>query len=198
MPASASAASATANGEDFPAEARAAAEFNRIGVAPGLEVAVFAGGCFWGMQELLRKEPGVVSTEVGYAGGTSDNPTYEDVATGTTGYAESVKVVFDPRRTTYEKLVQWFFRIHDPTTLNRQENDVGTQYRSAIFCQSPDQAKVAREVEERADRSGKLAGPIVTQIVPTTRFHSAEAYHQDYLQKHPNGYMCHFVRPNYF
>lgn len=182
----------------FPADAQRAAEDNRRGVPPALQVAVFGGGCFWGMQELLRKVPGVVETQVGYTGGADDNPTYEEVSTGTTGNAETVKVVFDPAKTTYEKLVEWFFRIHDPTTLDRQENDIGTQYRSVIFYQTPDQGKVAMEVKARADRSGKLRGPVVTQIVPAMRFHRAEDYHQDYLQKHPDGYTCHFVRPDIF
>jgi len=182
----------------FPESARAAAASNRSDVATGLEVAIFGGGCFWGMQELLRQAPGVVSTEVGYTGGTTDSPTYEEVSSGSTGHAESVKVVFDPGKTTYEKLVQWFFRIHDPTTPNRQGHDVGSQYRSVIFYQSPEQAMVAAAVKVRLDRSGKLSGPVVTQVVPTTKFYRAEAYHQDYLRKHPGGYTCHFVRPDVF
>lgn len=182
----------------FPPEARVAAEFNRRGVAAGLEVAVFAGGCFWGMEELLRQAPGVVDTIAGYAGGAGEPPTYETVSTGTTGHAESVKVVFDPAKTSYENLVRWFFRIHDPTTPNRQGNDIGTQYRSVIFYQSAEQGRVAMSVKERADRAGKLGRPIATQIMPAARFHAAEDYHQDYLQKNPGGYTCHFVRPESF
>ena len=179
----------------FSEEAKQAADFNRRGVAPQHEVAVFAGGCFWGMEELLRSPPGVVATEVGYAGGKAEDATYGRVSKGGTGHAESVKVVFDPKKVSYDQLVRWFFRIHDPTTPNRQGNDVGTQYRSVIFYQSPEQGRVARQVKERADRSGKLDAPIATQIVPAQRFYGAEDYHQDYLQKNPGGYTCHFVRP---
>jgi methionine-S-sulfoxide reductase len=182
----------------FPESAQRAAAYDRDGVATGLEVAFFGGACFWGMQELLRQAPGAVSTEVGYAGGTTDSPTYEEVSSGSTGHAQSVKVVFDPGKTTYEKLVLWFFRIHDPTTPNRQGHDVGSQYRSVIFYQSPERAMVADAVKVRLDRSRKLPGPVVTQVVPTTKFHRAEAYHQDYPRKHPGGYTCHFVRPDLF
>jgi peptide methionine sulfoxide reductase msrA/msrB len=179
---------------DWPAEARAAAQANRVGVASGLEVAVLGGGCFWGMQQLLRKLDGVVTTEVGYTGGAAGDARYPIVSTGQTGHAESVRLVFDPKKLSYESLLLYFFRIHDPTTVDRQENDVGTQYRSVIFAQTEEQLRVARAVKERVDRSGKLGRPAATQIVPTARFFSAEAYHQDYLQKHPNGYSCHFER----
>jgi peptide methionine sulfoxide reductase msrA/msrB len=188
---------APANGGSAPgwpdAAARAAVH-NRDGVAANLQVAVVSGGCFWGMQELLRKLDGVVSTRVGYSGGNGDSAQYPVVSSGRTGHAESVLVVFDPAKLTYEKLLLYFFKIHDPTTLNRQENDVGTQYRSAIFVQSPEQQAVAQQVKERVDRSGKLGGPVVTQIIPAMPFYTGEQYHQDYLQKHPDGYMCHFVR----
>jgi methionine-S-sulfoxide reductase len=142
----------------------------------------------------LRKLPGVVSTDVGYAGGSEKAASYETVSGGDTGHAESVRVVFDPKKVSYQDLLLYFFRIHDPTTLNRQENDVGTQYRSEIWAQSPEQLQTARAARDRADRSGKLGGKVVTQIAPTMRFFHAEEYHQDYLVKHPHGYNCHFVR----
>lgn len=160
-----------------------------------LETAVLAGGCFWGMEDLLRKIPGVVDTEVGYAGGTVANPSYEDVKTGASGHAESVKVVFDPSRISYADLLEkWFFRMHDPTTRNRQGNDVGSQYRSAIFVSSKEQRRVAAEVIERVNASGKWKAPIVTEIVDAGPFTAAEDYHQDYLKKTPDGYTCHFLR----
>ena len=182
-------------GTSFPEDAARAAEQNRADVAPGLEVAIFAGGCFWGMEELLRKVPGVVSTDVGYAGGDMALASYDHVKTGTTHHAESVKVVFDPRKTSYETLVAYFFRIHDPTTPDRQGNDVGSQYRSVIFYQSPEQERIANAVKQRAEASGKLPGPITTQIIPAMPFERGEEHHQDYLQKHPSGYTCHFERP---
>lgn len=165
------------------------------GCTPTLETAVLAGGCFWGMEELLRKIPGVVETDVGYAGGTTSNPTYRDVSGGQTGHAEAVRIVFDPKRVSYEELLEkWFFRMHDPTTRNRQGNDVGTQYRSAIFVASPAQREAARKVIERVDKSGKWSRPVVTEIVEAGPFTPAEDYHQDYLQKNPDGYTCHFLR----
>ena len=175
-------------------EAQKAAEINRAGVAPGLEVAVLSGGCFWGMQELLRKLDGVVKTEVGYAGGASGTAQYEIVSTGETGHAESVKVVFDPKKVSYEAVLKYFFKIHDPTTINRQEHDTGSQYRSVIWAQSAEQERIARQVKALGDKSGKFSAPIVTQIVPAMPFYRAEDYHQDYLQKHPSGYQCHYVR----
>ena len=160
-----------------------------------LETAVLAGGCFWGMEEILRKIPGVVQTEAVYAGGTTEHPTYSEVHTGATGHAEAVRVVFDPRHLSYADLLEkWFFRMHDPTTRNRQGNDVGTQYRSAIFFTSPEQRRIAEEVKARVDKSGKWKSPIVTEIVaagPTTR---AEEYHPKYLEKNPGGYTCHYLR----
>jgi peptide methionine sulfoxide reductase msrA/msrB len=183
------------NHELFSDAARSAAQANRKGVANGHEVAVLAGGCFWGMEELLRKLDGVLSTEVGYAGGGQDVAKYSSVSGGSTGHAESIKVVFDPTKLTYESLLRYFFRIHDPTTVDRQGNDVGSQYRSVIFYQTPDQACAARAVKEQAEASGNFKGRIVTQLVPAMEFFDAESYHQDYLQKHPNGYTCHFERP---
>jgi peptide methionine sulfoxide reductase msrA/msrB len=159
------------------------------------ETAILAGGCFWGMEELLRGIDGVLDTEVGYAGGQTQSPTYETVKTGRTGHAESVQIVFDPTRLSYAELLEkWFFRMHDPTTVDRQGNDRGTQYRSAIFALNDEQAKVAKEVIAKVDASGVWKAPIVTQVVPAGPFTAAEGYHQDYLQEHPNGYTCHWLR----
>jgi peptide methionine sulfoxide reductase msrA/msrB len=170
------------------------------GQAPGcettFETAVLAGGCFWGMEEILREIPGVLETEVGYTGGKTHAPTYPDVKTGKTGHAEAVRIVFDPKKLSYADLLEkWFFHMHDPTTPDRQGNDRGTQYRSAIFVATPEQRKVAEEVKARVDQSGKWKHPIVTQIVEAGEFTKAEDYHQKYLVKHPGGYSCHFMRP---
>jgi methionine-S-sulfoxide reductase len=160
----------------------------------GLETAVLAGGCFWGMEEILRKIPGVVSTEVGYTGGRA-GVTYEDMHHDTTGNAEAVRIVFDPKRLSYEDLLEhWFFRMHDPTTPNRQGNDVGPQYRSVIFATSPAQRVAAEKVKKRVDASQRWEGPLVTQITDAGPFTVAEDYHQDYLQKHADGYTCHYLR----
>jgi len=161
------------------------------------ETAYLAGGCFWGMEDLLREIPGVLETEVGYTGGakTFSHPTYDDVHTGKTGHAEAVRVVFNPKLLTYETLLEkWFFRMHDPTTLNRQGNDVGTQYRSAIFYLSEEQRRVAEAVKARVDASGKWSRPVVTAIAAAGAFTPAEAYHQDYLVRNPDGYTCHYLR----
>jgi peptide methionine sulfoxide reductase msrA/msrB len=162
--------------------------------APVHETAILAGGCFWGMEEIIRKIPGVVQTTVGYSGGTTPNPTYEQVCTGRTGHAESIQVVFDPSRISYEVLLDYFFRMHDPTTLNRQHNDVGTQYRSAIFHTSDAQRQTAERVKARWDKSGKFDRPITTEITAATPFYPAEEYHQKYLIKNPGGYTCHVLR----
>jgi peptide methionine sulfoxide reductase msrA/msrB len=160
-----------------------------------LETIVLAGGCFWGMEDILRKVPGVVETVVGYAGGSTKAPTYETVKTGRSGHAESIRIVFDPKKVNLETLLErWFFKMHDPTTKDRQGNDVGTQYRSAIFVGSPEQRKVAEAVKARVNASGKWKAPVVTEIVSTGEFTPAEDYHQDYLEKHPGGYTCHFMR----
>jgi peptide methionine sulfoxide reductase msrA/msrB len=165
------------------------------GCSPTLETAILAGGCFWGMEEILRQIPGVVETQVGYEGGKTAHPTYEDVHTGRTGYAESVKVVFDPKKLSYDDLLEkWFFRMHDPTTTDRQGNDVGTQYRSAIFVTSPEQRKTAELARQHAQKSGRWKSPIVTQIVDAGPFTPAEDYHQKYLEKNPGGYTCHYLR----
>jgi peptide methionine sulfoxide reductase msrA/msrB len=159
------------------------------------EIAVLAGGCFWGMEEILRQIPGVLSVETGYTGGSTLNPRYADVRTGFTGHAESVRVVFDPTQISYAELLEkWFFRMHDPTTANRQGNDFGTQYRSAIFATTPEQRKTAEEIKARVAASGLWRDPIVTEVVDAGPFTLAEEEHQDYLQKHPDGYTCHFLR----
>jgi peptide methionine sulfoxide reductase msrA/msrB len=160
-----------------------------------LETIVLAGGCFWGMEEIIRKIPGVIETEVGYAGGTTKAPRYESVKTGKTGHAESVRIVFDPQKLSLETLLEkWFFKMHDPTTKDRQGNDVGTQYRSAIFVSSPEQRKVAEAVKSRVNASGKWKAPVVTEITAASDFTPAEDYHQDYLEKNPGGYTCHYMR----
>jgi peptide methionine sulfoxide reductase msrA/msrB len=159
------------------------------------ETAILAGGCFWGMEKVLRDAPGVISVEVGYAGGKSTSVSYEDVSEGETGHAESVRVVFDPSKLSYEDLLlHWYFRGHDPTTLDRQNNDVGTQYRSEIFTTSDAQRKTAMAVKARVEQSGKWGKPIVTRIEPATTFVRAEDYHQDYLIKNPGGYNDHYLR----
>jgi peptide methionine sulfoxide reductase msrA/msrB len=175
----------------------APASIARLAVDPAgpREVAIVAGGCFWGMENVMRQAPGVVSIEVGYAGGASAHVTYEEVSDGDTGHAEAVRIVFDPNQISYESLLtHWFFRGHDPTTLNRQNNDVGTQYRSAIFPTSDAQRTTAQAVVARVDRSGKWGRPVVTRIEPATPWVRAEAYHQDYLIKHPGGYNDHWLR----
>ena len=161
---------------------------------PKTETAVLAGGCFWGMEEILRAVPGVLETNVGYTGGTLDNPRYEDVKTGRTGHAESIEIKFDPAKLSYGALLDMFFKMHDPTTPNRQGNDVGTQYRSAIFYLGPAQKTEAEAAVKRAQASGRWKRPITTEIVPFNKFWPAEDYHQDYLKKHPGGYTCHYVR----
>jgi len=158
-----------------------------------VETATLAGGCFWGMEEILRAVPGVVETEVGYTGGTTEDPVYEEVKTGKTGHAEAIRIVFDPSVLEYKELLKIFFRMHDPTTVNRQGNDIGSQYRSAIFFHSEEQQKVAEEVKQEIDTARAWPKPLVTEIVPAGEFYSAEEYHQDYLQKNPGGYTCHFL-----
>lgn len=156
----------------------------------GAEIATLAGGCFWGMEDLIRKQPGVIDTEVGYTGGTVANPTYRNHE----GHAEAVRIRFDPSKTTFEVLLRFFFRIHDPTTLNRQGNDIGTSYRSVIFCHSEEQRVIAGQVKAEVAASGKWKKPIVTEITPAGPWWPAEEYHQDYLVKNPGGYSCHYVR----
>ncbi|MCB0333738.1 MAG: peptide-methionine (S)-S-oxide reductase MsrA [Bdellovibrionales bacterium] len=167
---------------------------NRLEATRTQETAYLAGGCFWGMEDLLRTLPGVIETEVGYTGGSAGNPSYPIVSSGTSGHAESVKIVFDPTKTSYEELLHFYFRIHDPTTLNRQGNDRGTQYRSAIFYLSEEQKQTAEKVIAEVNASKKWDSPIVTEVTRAGEFYPAEGYHQDYLQKNPNGYTCHFIR----
>jgi methionine-S-sulfoxide reductase len=156
-----------------------------------LETATLGGGCFWGLEELLRKLPGVEHVTVGYTGGEVPNATYENHE----GHAESVELTFDPKKISYEQILLYFFKIHDPTTPNRQGNDVGASYRSVIFYHGEEQHRIAEAVKARVDKSGAWRHPVVTQIVPAKTFWTAEAYHQDYLQKNPGGYTCHYERP---
>jgi len=158
------------------------------------QTAFLAGGCFWGMEELVRLIPGVLETEVGYTGGNTPDASYEQVKTGNTGHAESLKVVFDPIQLSYGHLLFEFFRMHNPTTRNRQGNDTGTQYRSAIFYLSEEQKSVAEEVIKTVNASGEWQAKVVTEVVPFKEFYQAEGYHQKYLIKHPQGYTCHFIR----
>jgi len=155
------------------------------------ETVDLAGGCFWGMQEILRKIPGVLRTEVGYEGGRVDHATYENHE----GHAETVRVVFDPTKLKFDTLLRWYFRMHDPTTPNRQGNDAGTSYRSALFYHSDEQKKAAEAFIARLDAHGKWGKPITTEVTKAGDFWRAEEYHQDYLEKHPTGYTCHFLRP---
>jgi peptide-methionine (S)-S-oxide reductase len=157
------------------------------------ETAVLAGGCFWGMQDLLRKKDGVLSTRVGYTGGENEYPTYRNHP----GHAEAVEIVYDPLQITYRELLEFFFQVHDPTTLNRQGNDVGTSYRSAIFYQNEQQRDIANATIKDVETSGLWPGKVVTEVTPTGTFWEAEPQHQDYLIKHPNGYTCHYVRPQW-
>lgn len=161
------------------------------------ERAILAGGCFWGMEDLIRKQPGVTNTDVGYTGGTTPNPTYKEVQSKATGHAEAIEITFDPSATSYRKILEFFFQIHDPTTKNRQGNDVGVSYRSAIFYVNEEQRKTASTLITELNASQKWPGPIVTEVVQAREFTKAEDYHQDYLQQHPNGYTCHFIRPNW-
>jgi len=158
------------------------------------EVATLAGGCFWGMEDLLRKVPGYLNSDVGYTGGTVPNATYEQVKTGRTDHAEAIQIEFDPETLTYENLLLFSFKIHDPTTVEQQGNDIGSQYRSAIFYHTDAQRKTAEQVIERVNKSNAWGAPVATQLEPVDSFYRAEDYHQDYLEKHPNGYTCHFLR----
>lgn len=160
---------------------------------PSTERAVLAGGCFWGMQDLVRKLPGVVSTRVGYTGGDVPNATYRNHGT----HAEAIEIVFDPARTSFRRLLELFFQIHDPTTLNRQGNDRGANYRSAIFHTSPEQKAVAEDTIADVNASSLWPGKVVTEVAPAGDFWEAEPEHQDYLERIPNGYTCHFVRPGW-
>ena len=162
-----------------------------------METAIFAGGCFWGLEDLIRRIPGVLSTRVGYTGGHVDNPTYKLVCTKTTGHAEAVEIKFDPAVVTYRKLLELFFQIHDPTTVDRQGNDIGDSYRSEIFYTSDAQKDEAMRTIADVDASGIWPGKVVTKVIPAVTFWEAEDFHQDYLVKHPDGYTCHFTRPDW-
>lgn len=151
--------------------------------------AVLAGGCFWGLEDLIRSQPGVLDTEVGYTGGENENPTYHDHP----GHAEAVEITYDPARTSYKRLLDFFFQIHNPTTLNRQGNDRGTSYRSAIFYANEEEQRTAEEMIDIVNASGRWPDPVVTTLEPLTRFWRAEDYHQDYLQHNPGGYTCHAI-----
>jgi peptide-methionine (S)-S-oxide reductase len=157
------------------------------------ERAVLAGGCFWGMQDLIRRYPGVVSTRVGYSGGDVKNPTYRNHGS----HAEAIEIIFDRGKTDFRSILELFFQIHDPTTRNRQGNDIGTSYRSAIFYTSDEQRKVAEDTIADVNASGLWPGKAVTELAPVGDFWEAEPEHQDYLERYPNGYTCHFVRPNW-
>jgi len=162
-----------------------------------METAIFAGGCFWGLEDLIRRIPGVLSTRVGYTGGHVDNPTYKLVCTKTTGHAEAVEIKFDPAVVTYRKLLELFFQIHDPTTVDRQGNDIGDSYRSEIFYTSDAQKDEAMRTIADVDASGIWPGKVVTKVTTAVTFWEAEDFHQDYLAKHPDGYTCHFPRPDW-
>jgi peptide-methionine (S)-S-oxide reductase len=157
------------------------------------ERAVLAGGCFWGMQDLLRRYPGVISTRVGYTGGDVPNATYRNHGT----HAEAIEILYDPQKISYRQLLEFFFQIHDPTTRNRQGNDLGTSYRSAIFYTSDEQRDVAEDTLEDVNASGIWPGKAVTEVAAAGPFWEAEPEHQDYLERYPNGYTCHFIRPNW-
>ena len=157
------------------------------------ERAVLAGGCFWGMQDLIRRMEGVLSTRVGYTGGSVAHATYRNHA----GHAEAVEILFDPSRIGFRRILEFFFQIHDPSTRNRQGNDIGTSYRSAIFYTSDEQRRIAEDTIADVDASGLWPGKVVTEVVPAGDFWEAEPEHQDYLQRNPGGYTCHFARPNW-
>ena len=155
--------------------------------------AILAGGCFWGMQELIRKQPGVIATRVGYIGGRNANATYRNHP----GHAEAVEITYDPEQTDYRALLEFFFQIHDPTTKDRQGNDIGTSYRSAIFYLDDDQKRVALDTIADVEASGLWPGKVVTEVTPASDFWEAEPEHQDYLQRYPAGYTCHYIRPGW-
>jgi peptide-methionine (S)-S-oxide reductase len=157
------------------------------------ERAILAGGCFWGMQDLLRRFPGVISTRVGYSGGDVPNATYRNHGT----HAEAIEIIFEPEKTSFRDLLEFFFQIHDPTTKNRQGNDLGLSYRSAIFYTSDEQRQIAKDTIADVDASGLWPGKVVTELAPAGDFWEAEPEHQDYLERYPEGYTCHYVRPGW-
>jgi len=157
------------------------------------ERAVLAGGCFWGMQDLIRRYNGVVSTRVGYTGGDVANATYRNHE----GHAEAIEIIFEPSKISYRNLLEFFFQIHDPSTMNRQGNDMGTSYRSAIFYTTDEQRRVAEDTIADVNASGLWPGKVVTEVTPVSDFWEAEPEHQDYLERFPSGYTCHFIRPDW-
>ena len=157
------------------------------------ERAVLAGGCFWGMQDLIRKQPGILKTRVGYTGGHVANATYRNHA----GHAEAIEIIYDPAKTSFRQILEFFFQIHDPTTLNRQGNDLGTSYRSAIFYTNDEQRRIADDTIADVEASGLWPGKVVTEVAKVSDFWEAEPEHQDYLERIPNGYTCHFIRPGW-
>lgn len=161
---------------------------------PRFKKATFAAGCFWGVEKILGTIPGVISTSVGYTGGVTGRPTYEQVCTGSTGHAEAVEVVYDPGKVSYEEILTTFWEWHDPTTFNRQGPDVGSQYRSVIFYHDEEQRQAAERSKTILEKSGIYKSPIVTEIVPAGPFHMAEEVHQDYLKKNPGGYCSHVLQ----
>jgi peptide-methionine (S)-S-oxide reductase len=162
-------------------------------MASSNERAILAGGCFWGMQDLIRSFPGVITTRVGYTGGNVPNATYRNHE----GHAEAIEIIFDPQQLTYRRLLEFFFQIHDPTTLNRQGNDTGTSYRSAIFFTTDEQKRIAEDTIADVNASKLWPGKVVTEVAQAGEFWEAEPEHQDYLERIPNGYTCHFIRPNW-
>ena len=157
------------------------------------ERAVLAGGCFWGMQDLIRRQPGVISTRVGYSGGDVPNATYRNHGT----HAEAIEIVFDPTKIDYRRILEFFFQIHDPTTRDRQGNDMGSSYRSAILYTSDEQKRIAEDTIADVEASGLWPGKVVTELAPAGAFWQAEPEHQDYLERYPGGYTCHFIRPDW-
>jgi peptide-methionine (S)-S-oxide reductase len=157
------------------------------------ERAVLAGGCFWGMQDLIRKQPGILRTRVGYTGGEVPNATYRNHG----NHAEAIEIIYDPAKTDYRTILEFFFQIHDPTTLNRQGNDIGASYRSAIFYTSDEQLRIAEDAIADVNASGLWPGKVVTEVAPVSDFWEAEPEHQDYLERFPSGYTCHFIRPGW-
>lgn len=159
-----------------------------------LETAILAAGCFWGVESLFQKLPGVDNTTVGYTGGTTVNPKYQQVTTGTTGHAEAIEIKFNPKEISYRELLVYFFKLHDPTTINRQGHDRGSQYRSAIFYTNDFQKTIAQSVIDELNKKKIYKSVIVTEVTKASTFYSAEGYHQDYLKKNPGGYSCHYLR----
>ena len=157
------------------------------------ERAVLAGGCFWGMQDLIRRQPGIIRTRVGYTGGEVKNATYRNHG----NHAEAIEIIYDPAKTDFRTILEFFFQIHDPTTFNRQGNDVGASYRSEIFYVNDEQRRIAEDTIADVNASGQWPGKVVTKVSPASDFWQAEPEHQDYLERYPSGYTCHFIRPGW-